>query len=503
MDIARPTRLSGLAGAVGRQGRDGADAAMSNDWVLGIDFGTSGARAIAIDHAGRVAAEVRATDADGSSTRSASTWTAQLTILLDQLPLAIRQGLRAIAINGTSSTVVLCDRVGRPLDHPLRYDDDRGRAVLAQIQAIAPRDHVTHSATSSLAKLLWWRSERYGGHWPDRDPPWLLHQADWLSAQLHGQWGITDYHNGLKLGGDPTTQTYPDWLTALDIAPSLPRLCEPGEPIAPVLPEVAARWDLPADCWVYAGTTDSIAAFLASGASQPGQAVTSLGSTLVLKLLSDRPVSDSAHGIYSHYLGRSLLQRLQGLPPGLAPDAGSDRDVLERSPGDRSISAGWLVGGASNAGGRLLRSLFTDSELVVLSEQIDPTQASSLDYYPLLTPGERFPICDPQLPPRLEPRPADRVAFLHGLLESLARIEAQGYRLLQERGATPPAIVLTAGGGAHNVAWTVIRSRHLPCPVQPAAQTEAAYGTARLALAGWLARSNHPASRVKGEAHDE
>lgn len=35
----------------------------------------------------------------------------------------------------------------------------------------------------------------------------------------------------------------------------------------------------------------------------PGQAVTSLGSTLAVKLLSEVPVEDSARGIYSHRLG--------------------------------------------------------------------------------------------------------------------------------------------------------------------------------------------------------
>ncbi|TAD80561.1 MAG: carbohydrate kinase [Oscillatoriales cyanobacterium] len=492
---------SGVVGTIEIGGNDGGKRGdvvnnpknQDNLLALGIDFGTSGARAIAIDSAGQIAAAVRATDVDGLSTRSAIAWQAQLTALFDQLPLAIRRCLRAIAINGTSSTVVLCDRVGQILDQPLRYDDDRGRDQLAQIQAIAPRDHVTHSATSSLAKLLWWRSSRYGGFWPDRNPPWLLHQADWLAAQLHGHWGITDYHNGLKLGGDPTTQTYPDWLMALDVASSLPRLCEPGEPIAPILSEIAARWDLPADCWVYAGTTDSIAAFLASGAIAPGQAVTSLGSTLALKLLSDRPVSDGPSGIYSHYLGRSLLRRLRGLPTVLESD-GQEASQPQRSQpqqsqsgqaqsgqaqpgqarGDRPIAAGWLVGGASNAGGRVLRDFFTDHELRSLSAKIDPTQASPLDYYPLLAPGERFPICDPQLPPRMEPRPADRATFLHGLLESLARIEAQGYRLLQERGATAPTVVLTAGGGAQNPvfdrATCPVRCGQLPKPRRPMAR---------------------------------
>ena len=56
-----------------------------------------------------------------------------------------------------------------------------------------------------------------------------------------------------------------------------------------------------------AGTTDSIAAFLASGASKAGQAVTSLGSTLAIKMLSTTPVEDNKRGIYSHRLGSQWL----------------------------------------------------------------------------------------------------------------------------------------------------------------------------------------------------
>lgn len=56
-----------------------------------------------------------------------------------------------------------------------------------------------------------------------------------------------------------------------------------------------------------AGTTDSIAAFLAAGVDAPGQAVTSLGSTLAIKLLSETRVDDARYGVYSHRLGDSWL----------------------------------------------------------------------------------------------------------------------------------------------------------------------------------------------------
>jgi sugar (pentulose or hexulose) kinase len=44
--------------------------------------------------------------------------------------------------------------------------------------------------------------------------------------------------------------------------------------------------------------------------------------------------------------------------------------------------------------------------------------------------------------------------------------------------------VTTVGGGARNEAWTRIRARCLGVPVATAAETEAAYGTALLALVG-------------------
>jgi xylulokinase len=141
----------------------------------------------------------------------------------------------------------------------------------------------------------------------------------------------------------------------------------------------------------------------------------------------------------------------------------------------------WLTGGASNTGGAVLREFFTDAELENLSREIDSSQASELNYYPLLKAGERFPINDPNLSPRLTPRPDNPVEFLYGLLESIARIEARGYELLQQLGADSLNQVYTAGGGAKNPTWTAIRQRCLKVPVVSSVHTEAAYGTALLA----------------------
>jgi len=418
---------------------------------LGIDFGTSGARAVVINDEASILAEVKYAFAGSQLAAVTTNWQTALFCLIEQICIKLRREIRAIAIDGTSSTVLLCDAAGNPVDAPLLYNDARGVAVMDRLQAIAPPNHTVLSATSSLAKLLWWQQE-FRNYPPYNLLPTtyhFLHQADWLAFLLHGKLGISDYHNALKLGYDVEQLCYPAWLTALPLFPLLPKVLIPGTPVGEVKAEIAQHFGLRRDCLVCAGTTDSIAAFLASGARSPGEAVTSVGSTLVLKLLSHTRVEDARYGIYSHRLG----------------------DL-------------WLTGGASNTGGAVLRQFFTDAELESLSCEIDAHKESQLDYYPLVKAGDRFPINDPQLPPRLDPRPENPVEFLHGLLESMARIEARGYQLLQQLGATPLSRVYTAGGGAKNPAWTQIRMRHLQVPVVTPAHTEAAYGTALLVLRG-------------------
>lgn len=415
---------------------------------LGIDFGTSGARAIVLDVDKEIQFEVQCSfeaTIQETETNIATSWRTALFTLIEHIPHKQRQEIASISCDGTSSTVLLCDAFGQPVEQPLMYNDGRAIEVMETLKALVPPNNIVLSATSSLAKLLWFiQSLKL------KTSYYFLHQADWLGFLLHGQLGITDYHNALKLGYDVGKLCYPQWLNNIQIPIHLPNVVAPGTPIAEVLPDVAKSLGLRTNCMVCVGTTDSIAAFLASDAKLPGEAVTSLGSTLVIKLLSRTRVDDSRYGIYSHRLGDF-----------------------------------WLVGGASNTGGAVLRHFFSDAELENLSYCIESERESLLDYYPLLKPGDRFPVNDPYLPPRIEPKPANSADFLHGLLESIARIEAQAYKLLQQLGATPLTCVYTAGGGAKNSAWTTIRGRHLQVPMLPSNNTNAAYGTALLAMQGY------------------
>ena len=415
---------------------------------IGIDVGTSACRACAIDDRrdiiARSRAELPAPRACGSTVeQEADIWWQATCSALDRLCAQIpARSVRRIAIDGTSATLLLGDSNGTPLTPGLMYNDTRSIQEADRVAAIAPPDAAVHGPGASLAKLLFLLKQS-----GDRNCR-ALHQADWLSGKLLASFGSSDENNALKLGYDVNNRCWPDWMAPLRLpAGVLPAVVPPGTPLGNIDPDLARRWNFPADLQILAGTTDSTAGFIATGAAQTGTAVTSLGSTLVLKVLSDHPVNAARYGVYSHRLGNR-----------------------------------WLVGGASNAGGSVLRQYFSADDIQRYTNALKPQHSTGLNYYPLPGTGERFPVFDPQLKPQLEPRPASDAVFFQAILEGLADIEQRGYRLLSELGAPCPERVITVGGGAENRGWMEMRARRLGVPVSAADQREAAYGAALLAL---------------------
>ncbi|MBZ9997203.1 FGGY-family carbohydrate kinase [Mesorhizobium sp. BH1-1-4] len=413
--------------------------------VVGIDIGTSGARAVAMRQDFSIAGQSAVPlDRFGQNPRDPSVWWQAVQAALAELLSGVdRAAIRAVAIDGTSGTLLPVDIDGRPLAEPLMYNDKvDDAAILAAIGREAPEASAAHGATSGLAKALRFQ------HQPGIAA--VLHQADWIAGNLSGRFDVSDENNALKTGYDVEQRRWPDWIAATGMHMDLlPDVVEPGDVTGTLTAAAAELFGLPRDVVVVAGTTDGCASFLATGATASGDGVTALGSSLTIKILSNRPISAPRFGIYSHRLGDS-----------------------------------WLAGGASNSGGKVLARHFPLARIIELSATIDPTTETGLDYYPLGTAGERFPIADPALPPRLTPRPADDADYLKAMFEGMAAIEALGYGRLAELGAPALTSVRSLGGGAANPVWTAIRQRKLGVAFLPALSDEAAAGAARLALKG-------------------
>jgi len=420
----------------------------SDALFIGIDLGTSGVRAVAIDAHGKGQGETHIPfpkpRQNGAQVEQdpEQWWQAVTSALLGLLQQIQPQQVRALAVDATSGTVLLADANGHPLSPALMYNDPRATQQAELLSRLAPPDSPVATPSSGLAKLLWLQ-QQYG----TQAPAHYLHQADWINGQLTGQFGFSDSNNALKSGYDAEHARWPDWLAELPLhLAALPEVKVAGQPLAALDGRIAQQFTLPEDTLVATGTTDSTASFLATGANAIGDAVTSLGSTLVLKVITAKPINDARYGIYSQPLGDF-----------------------------------WLAGGASNSGGAVLQQFFSDAQMQQLQSNLHVSQTTGLDYYPLPAVGERFPIHDPTLAPRLEPRPADDGVFFQALLEGISGIEQLGYQRLADCGAPWPVSVRTTGGGAANSAWTQLRANRLNVPLVSSTYTQAAYGAALLA----------------------
>jgi D-ribulokinase len=412
--------------------------------VLGIDLGTTGVRIVAVCDDGAIIGQAQADLETTQQSKMAATqdptiwWLATRTALLAIGQQVDLQQIQALSIDATSGTVLAVDKRGRPQSRGRMYNDKALPSTVEALERILPENSAARGVTSPLARMIeMQRPHTYK----------MLHQADWLTGQFTGRFDISDENNALKSGFDLINRAWPDWMAETQIDPKLlPQVVPTGTDLGQIRPEVAARFGFSKNLRVVAGTTDGCASFVASGAQDLGDAVTSLGTTLTLKQVCESPINVARFGVYSH--------RLADL---------------------------WLCGGASNSGGAVLLQFFSREQITELEARLTPETATNLNYYPLPSIGERFPHMNAAFEPLMEPRPEDDARFLQGLLEGIAAIEKAGYSRLQEFGAPPLKRIFTVGGGAQNRSWRLIRERVLHIPIRQGL-ADAAYGTSLIAL---------------------
>ncbi|KZR93439.1 L-fuculokinase [Synechococcus sp. MIT S9509] len=407
---------------------------MQHSLALGIDLGTSGVRVAVLSHQ-RDLLYTDSTDYDRSLAYP-DDWLNSCIQLIKAIPHELRSQLRALAVDGTSGTLVACDPEGTPKGEALPYNvacPEQLDRVRELVQAGQPAS----SASGSLARALRLLEQH-------SQPLILRHQADWISGWLLGDWSFGEEGNNLRLGWSLSDQRWPDAFEQQSWRAALPEIRPSGSMLGTMDPARASQLGLCGDILVIAGTTDANAAVLTADAADD-EGITVLGSTLVLKRFTDKPLHDGV-GTSNHRVGGR-----------------------------------WLGGGASNSGGAVLRECFPGIDLDELSRQIDPDQDSGLQLRPLIGQGERFPVDDPDLEPILTPRPVSDALYLHGLLEGLSQIECQGWTRLTELGAPAPKRLVTLGGGARNPQWRRLRQRLIGVPIRSCYSPPAA-GVARLAL---------------------
>ncbi len=311
--------------------------------VLGLDIGTTEAKAVCLGLDGRVLGIGRAGYAleigpDGRAEQDPGDWWSALSAAVRQLDLA---GVEVLAICGVTQgpTLVATDDAGVPVRPAITWQDrrpgDTGFGLLPRMAWLARED------SAAVLRAVW-----------------LLPAWDALGLWLTGE-------AATSLQAHETTPD-PVALAAAGIMPTqVPPPRPVGAPLGRLRSMAASVLGLRAGTPVVCGVNDGAASMLGAGLLEPGDAVDTGGTSGGLAIYADRAV------------------RVEGLYCAPAPLPG--RWAVGGAMAALGASVDWLR--TSLLGGRwTLEDLFAEASAV-------PAGADGLVFLPYLA-GERAPVFD-------------------------------------------------------------------------------------------------------------
>ncbi len=429
---------------------------------MGIDVGTQGVRCVVSDASGHIAASksvpferLNIAGHEGWQEQSPADWQAAAESAIRACVCEMKDGghspgaIAAISIDGTSGTIVPLDADHRPLTDGIMYNDPRAREQAARVHAaMGPQEKklgYAFGASFSLPRVLWVRENL-----PDiyEKTAVFAHQADYVAGLLCGEFAVSDTSNALKTGYDLLDGGWPEAIgSALGIDRGrLPRVVRPGEAIAPVCGAAADRLGLSRKTLVVGGSTDGYASALAAGAVRAGRWASIIGTTFVLKGVTEKLVIDPDGSSYSH----------------------------------RLPSGEWLLGGAGNIGGRTLNDCAEGRDFDALNAEASALIPTGVRCYPLPGRGERFPFVKP-----------DCEAFYIGnitggrlypaVMEGVGFAERLAYERMRALGCAVGDAICSAGGACRSDLWLRVRASILNRRIRVPRVVDAAMGSALLA----------------------
>jgi xylulokinase len=411
--------------------------------ALGLDLGTSSAKAVVVDTAGRVLAQasagyaVTAARAGYAESEPGDWWDAVTACAREAVQAAGAQPA-AIGLSGQMHGLVLTAADGAALRPALLWPDTRAVGALRAYALLGPAAlaRLANPLNPGMAgPLLAWTAEHEPAVYAAAR--WALQPKDWLRARLTGEFASEPSDASATLLYDVPGDR---WDTAsvsalgLDAGLLAPLLPSSGALAGHLTPQAAAALGLPAGLPVAAGAGDTAAAVLGSGvvSSDDVQLTVGTGAQVI------RPVA--------------------------APVNRADAGVhLYRTADPR----GWYHMGASLSAGLSLnwvRQTMNASWDELYASAGQPAQGHDPLFVPHLS-GERTPYSDPALRGSWTSLSlaADRVALLRSALEGTAFAVRDALDALLG-GYRPPHLRL-AGGGTLDAGWRQLLADVLGLPL--------------------------------------
>jgi xylulokinase len=264
--------------------------------LLGIDVGTSGLKAVAIDEtSGKTVASAThgyplSTPRAGWAEQDPADFAGALALALREIAVTLgarARAVRAIGLTGQMHTAVVLDAARQPVRPAILWCDTRTSAECAEIRERLGDDGLRRTTGNralegfTLPKLLWLRA-----HEPEAFAKIdkVLMPKDHAGMILTGEIGADVSDASGTLAFDPAARVWSaEVLAAFDLPASLfPAVGDSPALLGQLLPEVAAELGLPAGIPVARGAADNAAGAVGLGVVRPGRAMASIGTSGVV-----------------------------------------------------------------------------------------------------------------------------------------------------------------------------------------------------------------------------
>jgi xylulokinase len=261
---------------------------MSGQTLLGIDLGTSSAKVVLTDRAGRVLAHasrsypVMRRHVAWAETDSSEWWQAIDAAVVDVASQHALAHLAGVGLSGQMHGVVLVDDQGFALRPAVLWLDARATNEAAEIANLSfdLRRRLANPVSPGMAgPILAWldRHERR----TVQSARAAIQPKDWVRQQVTGTIACEPSDASATLMFDALTENWNEDVTAaLGIPRRLfpPILRHSGTPAGQLKPEVARSWGITHAVPVAAGAGDTAAAALGAGVLEPGVIQLTLGT---------------------------------------------------------------------------------------------------------------------------------------------------------------------------------------------------------------------------------
>ena len=424
-------------------------------YVMGIDVGTTGTRAVIVRPDGHV---VGAATGDHQPMRMPKPgwaeqdpedwWQASLVAVRAAMAQAGLRGteIAAVGFSGQMHGVVLLDKARAVLRPSLIWCDQRSQAQCDWITAQVGAERLIQLASNpaltgfSAPKILWVRD-----HEPqvfERAAHFLL-PKDFVRFRLTGEFASDVADASGTLLFDVTNRRWSrELLEALDIDPKLlPRVYESPEITGKISRETAVLTGLAAGTPVVAGAGDQAASAVGNGIVSPGLASATLGTSGVLFTYTESPTLDPRGRIHTFCHAVPGKWHVIGVTQGAGLSLRWFRDNF-------GVAESWY---AHQTG-------VDPYELIIREAENVPPGSDGLLWLPYLM-GERTPHLDPLARGMFFGLTAahTRAHLVRSILEGVAFSLRDSLEIFKEL-HIPVEQIRASGGGSRNFLWRQIQS---------------------------------------------